>query len=592
LRNKLRHLSFRIPIALTLAANLATGPTILSAQQAATDEPSLTIRTNTRLVVVDVVVTDKKGQPVTGLKAEDFALEENGKKQKVSLFFAPGTGNGSNPTPTPAGILSNRPENVRPAGVPTVLLLDAANSQFRDQAYARSQMLKYVVEQGQSGHPMAVLTLTDRLRVLQQFTSDPQVLMTAIKSIRPQEPILQSAGPVPESHGGTTGLDRGGSGGGSIGSTVASAQLAVQQFADLQVGYNLERRTLITIEAMKGLTRILGGLPGRKNVVWLTASLPFDLIPEDRNVTDAELLADLPGQGRQRSVSVNAAGAYAAESRQLHAQDIKEAESELASSSIAIYPVDVTGLLSGMERSADRAGSVYNDTAISGRALGGVSAQQAAQGTMREIAAQTGGKAYVNQNEIKDGIILAVSDENASYSLGYYPENKKWDGKFRTLKVKVDKGDTQVRYRKGFYALDPAQDKKANFEQDVAAALEMGAPATQVSFMAQAKPTDPGKMRVIFLVDAHTLSAEDAGGGKKMNVILYASVYSADGKNMGTRSLKVDRTFDAATYQQLLDKGMMVPIDMDKPAGGQVLRLAVLDNKTGFIGTASGTVGQ
>jgi hypothetical protein len=105
-------------------------------------------------------------------------------------------------------------------------------------------------------------------------------------------------------------------------------------------------------------------------------------------------------------------------------------------------------------------------------------------------------------------------------------------------------------------------------------------------------PTDPGKMRVLFKLDAHTLTAEDAGGGKKMNVILYASVYSADGKNVGTRSVKVDRTFDAATYQKLLDKGMLVPIDMDKPAGGQNLRLAVLDNKTGFIGTASGTVGQ
>lgn len=211
---------------------------------------------------------------------------------------------------------------------------------------------------------------------------------------------------------------------------------------------------------------------------------------------------------------------------------------------------------------------------------------------MKEVAAQTGGKAYVNQNEIKDGITLAVSDEKASYTLGYYPENKKWDGKFRSLKVKVDQGDTQLRYRKGFYALDPAQDKKANFEQDVAAALEMGAPATQVSFMAQAKPTDPGKMRVVFLVDAHTLTAEDAGGSRKMNVILYASLYGADGKNLGTRSLKVDRTFDAATYQQLLDKGMMVPIDMDMPSGELHLRLAVLDNKTGFIGTASGTVGQ
>jgi VWFA-related protein len=594
LRNMLRNLPFRISLSLALVTNLALGPPTLTAQQAPSGIPDITIRTNTRLVVVDVVVTHKNGEPMTGLKAENFTLEENGKKQKVSLFMAPGTVTaGPAPAATPAGILSNHPENVGPAGVPTVLLLDAANSPFRDQVYARSQMLKYVVEQGQLGHPMAVLTLTDRLRVLQQFTSDPQVLMTAIKNLRPQEPILQGAPAPLESHGvSTAGLDRGGGGGNFGGAAFATAQGAVQQFADIQVGYNLERRTVITIEAMKALTRILGGLPGRKNVVWLTASLPFDLVPEDRNITDAELLADLPGQGRQRSVSVNSAGAYAAEARQLHGQDIKEAESELANTNIAIYPVDVTGLISGMENSASRPGSVYNDAAISGRALGGVSAQQAAQDTMREIAAQTGGKAYINQNEIKDGITMAVSDEKASYSLGYYPENKKWDGKFRNLKVKVDQGDTQVRYRKGYYALDPAQDKKANFEQDVAAALEVGAPATQVSFMAQAKPTDPGKMRVIFLVDAHTLTAEDAGGGKKMNVILYASVYSADGKNMGTRSLKVDRTFDAATYQQLLDKGMMVPIDMDKPAGGQVLRLAVLDNKTGFIGTASGTVGQ
>ena len=593
LSNMLRNLPFRIPVTLALVTSLAAGPASLSAQQAPTDIPDITIRTNTRLVVVDVVVTHKNGEPVTGLKAEDFTLEENGKKQKVSVFAAPGSATGPTRAPAPAGILSNHPENVEPAGVPTVLLLDAANSQFRDQAYARSQMLKYVVEQGQLGHPMAVLTLTDRLRVLQQFTSDPQVLMTAIKNLRPQEPILQGAPPAPESHGvATGGLDRGGGGGTAIGSALASAQAAAQQFADIQVGYNLERRTIITIEAMKALTRILGGLPGRKNVVWLTASLPFDLVPEDRNVTDAELLADLPGQGRQRSVSVNSAGAYAAEARQLHGQDIKEAESELANTNIAIYPVDVTGLISGMENSASRQGSVYNDAAISGRALGGVSAQQAAQDTMREIALQTGGKAYINQNEIKDGITLAVSDEKASYSLGYYPENKKWDGKFRSLKIKVDQGDTQVRYRKGYYALDPTQDKKVNFEQEVAAVLEIGAPATQVSFMAQAKPTDPGKLRVMFLVDAHTLTAEDAGGGKKMNVILYASVYSADGKNMGTRSLKVDRTFDATTYQQLLDKGMMVPIDLDIPANGKELRLAVLDNKTGFIGTVSGPFGQ
>ena len=582
------HSPFRAVLTLGLILNLAAGPAIVSAQQAPADVPSITIRANTRLVIVDVVVTNKKGQPITGLKAEDFTLEENGKRQKVSVFVPPGLANGPKTEPVPTGILSNHPEHVGPSGVPTVLLLDAANSPFKDQAYARLQMLKYVVEQGRSGHPMAVLTLTDQVRVLQQFTSDPQVLVTAIKNLKPQEQILRSGEPLPELQGAAAGPR----GGDSTSTTILSATAAAQQFADLQVAYDLERRTLITLEAMKALSRILGGLPGRKNVVWLTASLPFDLVPEDRDVTDAELRADLPGQGRQRMVGVNAAGSMAAEARQLHAQEIKDTESQLASANIAIYPVDLTGLMSGMESSSTRGGSVYSDTALSDRALSKTVGQLANQGTMDEVAALTGGKTYKNQNEIKDGITLAASDEKASYSLGYYPDNKKWDGRFRGLKVKLAQGDTELRYRKGFFAVEPGQTKNAHYEQDVAAALEVGAPATQVSFMAQAKPTDPGKMRVIFLVDAHTLTSEDAGDGKKMSVSLYASIYSASGKNMGTRSTKVDRTFDAATYQQILDKGMMVPIDMEMPSGGQQLRLAVLDNKTGFIGTANGPLGQ
>jgi VWFA-related protein len=574
-------LTFRIAVASALVLNVAAGPSILSAQQSPADVPTITIRTSTRLVVVDVVVTDKKGQPVTGLKPEDFTLEENGKKQKVSVFVPPGIANHTASAPVPAGVLSNHPENVTPAGIPTVLLLDATNSAFKDQSYARSQMLKYVLEQGQTGRPMAVVTLTDRLRVLQQFTSDPQVLLTAIKNFRPQEQILQPGAPAPESHGVTTGVGIHGDSGGGAAALIAQAGLVVQAFADIQIGYNIERRTMITLDAMRALSRMLGGLPGRKNVVWLTANLPFDLVPEDRAMTDAELLADLPGQGRQRSVSVNAAGSMAAEQRNLHGQAIKEAESQLASASIAIYPVDLHGLISGMESSASAGGSVYNDSAINNRAIIQVSSLQASQGTLEEVAAQTGGKAYINQNEIKDGIALAASDEKASYTLGYYPENKKWDGKMRNIKVKVAQGDTQLRYRKGYFAIEPGPAKDHNYEQDVAAALEVDAPATQISFMAQAKPTE-----------AHTLTAEDSGGSKKMNVNLYATVWGSSGKSLSSRSIKVDKTFDAATYQQVLDHGMMVPIDMEIPAGGKELRLAVLDNKTGFIGTVSGPLGQ
>jgi len=584
----LYRLPVRIAFASALILNLAFSPTILSAQQAPADVPTITIRANTRLVVVDVVVTDKKGQPVTGLKAEDFTLEENGKRQKVAVFMAPGLANRTAPVPTPAGVLSNHPENISPAGPPTVLIIDALNSPFKEQAYARAEMLKYAAEQNQKGQSIAVVALTDRLHVLQQFTSDPQILLTAIKNFRPQEQILQATAPRPES---SLPLDIGPGAQGA--QAIAAAQAQIAGFANIQIGYDLERRTIITIEALRSLTRMLGGLQGRKNVVWLTADLPFDLIPEDRNVSDAELVTVLPVNGSQPS-SVRGAGAIASEERQLHGLEIKDAESRLASANIAIYPVDLRGLVGG-GMVASYSGAHNNDAHGAGLANAALSQSRSlisSQDTMREVAAETGGKTYMNQNEIRLGIALVAADDKNSYAIGYYPENKKWDAKFRNIKVKLDRGDTEIRYRKGYFAIDPAQDKNWKPEQDVTQALEFNAPATQVSFMAQAKPTTPGKARVIFLIDAHSLTAEDSSGGKKMNVSLYASVYDSKGKNLGIRSIKVDRAFDAATYQQILDKGMMVPIDMDLPSGGTELRLAVLDNKTGFIGTVSGPLGQ
>src|SRR6266851_3910051 len=532
------HTASRLVVALALAVIIAV-PVVLHTQETTSEIPSVTIRTQTRLVLVDVVVTDKKGQPITGLRAEDFTVEENGKKQKIATFSPPATDQKA-PQPLTAGLLTNRPEYLKPAGVPTVLLLDAANSHFLDQAYGRGQMLKYVLQQSEAGAPMAVMTLTDRLRVLQNFTSDPRILTIAIKKLQPQEPILQSMtapANVPVSPNA------------QFAELVAISQAQVETFQNQATGYVLERRTLITIEAMRDLSRALGGLPGRKNVVWLTAEFPFDLIPEDTNMSNTELLANLPDRVHQYSEMTNAAGNALSQQRALHNQEIRQAQFALASAGVAIYPVDMRGMK----------GIDVNTTS-----------------SLEELATETGGKAYVNQNDIKNGIALAVSDEKASYALGYYPENKKWDSKFRTIKVKVDQGDREIRYRKGYFALDLTQVKNPNYESDVAEALEFNAPATQISFMAQAKSNAPGKVRVMFLVDAHTLSAEDTSDGKKMNVSFYASAYNANGKNLGTRTLKVDRAFDAATYQQILTKGMMVPIDMDLPAGANQLRLAVL----------------
>src|SRR5437762_10100915 len=124
---------------------------------------------------------------------------------------------------------------------------------------------------------------------------------------------------------------------------VAAAQAAAQSFEAAQVAYAQEQRTILTLQALNSLGRILGGLPGRKNIIWVTGNLPFSLIPENRNMTNAELEESLPSQ-KIRSVDQHSAGNYAATFRQAHADEIRETAARLASAQVAVYPVDARGL--------------------------------------------------------------------------------------------------------------------------------------------------------------------------------------------------------------------------------------------------------
>jgi len=550
-------------------------------QPPATPIPAPTIRVTTHMVLVDVVVTDKQGKAVTGLHPEDFVVEENGKAQKIASLTTPAENAPAAPA-LPPGIYSNKPQ-YRSTGAPiTVMLLDALNTSFTDQAYARRQMLAFVKENFKPADRMAVFTLTGPLGVLQDFTGDPQTLYTALAQFRPQtqrftsstQPAISNeAGPAttgsviasldasslpPSDSGSDASALRGGGGGSSA--AIAAAQLALASFEGAQVAYAKDQRAVLTLNALGSLARILGGLPGRKNLIWVTGDLPFPFIPEDRVMSDAELAEDLPSMDTRR-VEEHSAGNYAATFRASHAEEIRETASHLASAQVAVYPVDARGL--------------------------SISTEVDSQETMREMARETGGRAYVNQNEIKVGVERAFEDESAAYTIGYYPENKKNDGKYRQIKVKVKRDGVELHNRRGYYAIDPTQNKGYNSQQEVASALGDIVPSTMVGFTAQVKPPSansvPGKIGVTYLVDASTLSAEDASGGKHLNVVFFATIYSPAGKIVANASQKVDQTFDANVYQQIVQKGLMLHMDLD-PQPGQ-LRLAVQDVRTGMVGT-------
>jgi VWFA-related protein len=538
------------------------------------------------------VVTDKQGKAVTGLRPEDFVIEENGKSQKIANLSPPNDGALTPPPALPPGIYSNRSQYRSPGNGITVMLLDALNTPFSDQAYARRQMLEFVKQQFKPGERMAVFALTGRLSVLQDFTSDPQILYTALQHYKPQTQSLQSstqpgtsAEPGAATVGSTvtsldassrppsdSGVDAGAGGlrgGGAAIAAVAASEAALQAFEGAQVAYAKDQDAVLTLNALESLARIMGGLPGRKTLIWVTGDLPFSFIPEDRTMSEAELAESLPSLDTRR-VGEHAAGNYAATFRQSHAQEIRDVATRLASAQVAVYPIDARGL------------SI--STAID------------SQETMREMARETGGRAYVNQNEIKVGVERAFADEAAAYTIGYYPENKKYDGKYRGIKVKVKRDGVEVQNRHGYYASDPTQTKGYNAQQQVLSALGDVVPATFVAFSAQVKPPSansvPGKIGVTFLVDGRSLSSEDASGGKHLNVSLYATIYSPDGKMLDNRHQLVDQTFDANTYQKILQQGLMLHMDLDPQAGKNQLRLAVQDARTGLVGTIVAPVPQ
>ncbi len=572
-RNRLPRLLFIVAFAFPVLTTLGQAP------PPATEPPAPSIRVTTHMVLVDVVVTDKQGKAVPGLHPEDFVVEENGKAQKIASLTMPAENAPHAPTQLPPGIYSNRPQ-YRASGPITVMLLDALNTPFSDQAYARGQMLRFVKEQYKPGERMGVFTLTGSLNELQDFSGDPQILYAALQSYKPLQgeftptpgqtmangegratagqvvnSLDASSLPVSDS---TLGV--GVSGGPAM--SVSQAQAELGAFQTVSAQYYKDQRAVLTLNALNSLARILGGLPGRKNLIWVTGDLPFAFVPEEQTVSKAELDETLPSLNTRR-VGEHSSGNYASTFRELHAEEIRETGARLSSAQVAVYPVDARGL--------------------------SLSLATDSQETMREVARETGGRAYVNQNEIKVGVERAFQDELAAYTVAYYPDNKKYDGKYRQIKVKVKRDGVDVQNRHGYYAIDPTQIKGYNPQAEVVSALGDAVPSTLVAFSAQVKPPSANlvkdKIGVTFLVDANTLSAEDSSGGKHLNVAMYATLYSPAGKILANRSQKVDQSFDAPTYQKILQQGLMLHMDLDPQPGNNQLRLAVQDGRTGLVGT-------
>ena len=138
-------------------------------------------KANARAVLVDVVVTDSHGNPVSGLRQLDFKLTENGKPESV-VFFEEHKGAEVVPIELPKmppNVFTNVP--VAPqADALNVLLLDAMNTPQADQSYVRAQVLEFLKTM-KPGTPLAVFSLATDLRLVQGFTGNPSTLLSSLQ---------------------------------------------------------------------------------------------------------------------------------------------------------------------------------------------------------------------------------------------------------------------------------------------------------------------------------------------------------------------------------------------------------------------------
>lgn len=373
-----------------------------AAPAATDDQPVLTIKRSSHLVVLDVVVTDSKQNPISGLQPSDFTILEKGKPQTILNF--------DEHEPQPQAALPpmpNLPPNtftnytpVAENGPLNVFLLDSLNTRITDMSTVRAEILKFL-DAMPPGTRIAIFGLSTQLRLLQGFTSDPGLLHAALKDDKnrskdsKQQPIIPNGGQT------VNGAAQTGGPATNLVYTIAPKDPTFQETSNLhEADLQASIRTQYTLDGFNALAHYLSGFPGRKNLLWFSGSFPLNVAP-----TLNGLLHPI-------------ANSFALEYR--------ETIDLLIQGQVAVYPMDARGMTGQLQH------------------IG-----------MDEMGESTGGKAFYGTNDLAGAMQRSLSLGSHYYTITYTPPDGRWDGELRDINVKVDQPDLQLYFRHGYYADDP-----------------------------------------------------------------------------------------------------------------------------------------
>ncbi len=524
-------------------------------------------RSHTELVLVPVVVTDKSGHHVTGLHKEDFRLEEDGHEQKVAFFDEIKT------TPelvkrasVPAGEYTNALGAYDPTRRLTILVLDTINTAVTDQMRARKAVLKFLEEHVAPDEPISLLAITSRgVRVLHDFTTSPEALVAALKQVnntasttdilagerQAQEEMLdsfRSAMPVDA----TMQFDV---------RALERLQQAEESFLAFQERIAVEH----TLRALQQIARAFAGVPGRKSMLWATGGIPFIL-------DDPRAFANM---------NTDLVPLY------------DETWGALNSANVAVYPIDLSGLLPGRSFDPSRSTPAYNPNRPESRdRYNRLRFSDLDRLTnLRHFASVTGGIACVNNNDIKHCFEAAQEDSREYYILSYYSQPAKGRAEWRKLKVHVHKDGVHVRGRDGYLAR-PVEDPRATRSSDLGLALTSPLDYTSLPLILRwedsgATPPDKdGKRHVGFTIFLPRIFIDESD---KNHVMLDLAVLARQpsGHTLPPVSRVLDTNLQPTAALDIRKNGFQLHHEIDVSPGEYNVRFVVRDNLSGQMGSVA-----
>jgi VWFA-related protein len=401
------------------------------------------VKVKSNLVNIDVIVKDKKGKYVSDLKPEDFVITENGQPQKIEFFDAPLSKTEThkpNDTAAPATTTTTSTSPTAPRHYVS-LVLDSQTTGLTNLKQLREGAIKYVREQVTEADAVAILSVTNALQMLQPFTQDKAKLIATLENLGGTSGARNSEiREVNESianlrdyinNSSSTG-DITTAAGGSAQASVMIAQTVLQQFIRMRTALSVQQARPV-LAALAAIAEGLRRIPGKKTLVLFSQGFVTPAVLD----WQVQSTIDIANRANVAVYIIDSAGLRGA-----------------AAGTNSVAPASPLSGVSAIASQEQRIRGVGGETVFDTVRQEG---QNREYDILYRISDDTGGKFLKGNNDIGKGLERINEEIQARYTLAYRSSNQNFDGTFRKVKIEVQRPDTQVMSRSGYYAIPPEE---------------------------------------------------------------------------------------------------------------------------------------